>query len=130
MSYLLDSVALYYLVQDSSLLSANAQIFIQANQQSNPRNYISAVSLYELGMKAKDGRLKLDIGVDELFDRLHQSDSEIVPVTEEIIRLSVALKWEHKDPGDRMIVATASFMKLPILTSDRKIRDFYPDTIW
>jgi len=37
---------------------------------------------------------------------------------------SLALPWEHGDPADRVIVATALLLGLPILTKDQPIRDF------
>jgi PIN domain nuclease of toxin-antitoxin system len=37
----------------------------------------------------------------------------------------------HKDPADRLIVALARALSAPLITSDRRIRDYRPvKTIW
>ena len=41
-----------------------------------------------------------------------------------------ALLWWTLAPADRTIVATAMLKKLPIITKDKIIRDFYPEIIW
>jgi PIN domain nuclease of toxin-antitoxin system len=38
--------------------------------------------------------------------------------------------WDHPDPADRTIVATARLRGLPLLTPDRLITSFYPQTLW
>jgi PIN domain nuclease of toxin-antitoxin system len=40
------------------------------------------------------------------------------------------LEWEHSDPADRTIVAVATSLACPLISSDRVIADFYPKTIW
>jgi len=55
-----------------------------------------------------------------------------VPVDNAIAIRSVRLEEPfHKDPADRIIVATAMTMGMPLVTSDRKILK-YPNvkTIW
>jgi len=37
---------------------------------------------------------------------------------------SVSLDWEHRDPADRVIVATALQQGVPLLTKDAAIRGF------
>jgi PIN domain nuclease of toxin-antitoxin system len=44
--------------------------------------------------------------------------------------VAASLDWQHRDPADRVIVATATLLKCPLITSDRVIADFYTSTIW
>jgi PIN domain nuclease of toxin-antitoxin system len=55
-----------------------------------------------------------------------------VPVDVEIATKSVDLPGEfHKDPADRMIVATARKFAVPLITKDEKIRAYpHVKTIW
>jgi PIN domain nuclease of toxin-antitoxin system len=55
---------------------------------------------------------------------------EIVPVTEQIWLKNVDLAWDHKDPADRTIVATAMLFNCPVVSNDVRIRQFYPQTLW
>jgi len=43
---------------------------------------------------------------------------------------TVELAWEHRDPADRVVVATAMRRGLPLITSDAEMNKFYPDVIW
>jgi PIN domain nuclease of toxin-antitoxin system len=43
------------------------------------------------------------------------------PVTPQIVWRSVTLDWAHKDPADRLIVATALEHKVTLVTHDKKI---------
>ena len=54
------------------------------------------------------------------------------PVDVEIAMKSVDLPGEfHKDPADRMIVATARKLAVPLVTKDEKIRAYaHVKTIW
>ena len=55
-----------------------------------------------------------------------------VPVDTEIATKSVTLPGEfHKDPTDRMIVATARKFGAPLVTKDEKIRAYaHVKTVW
>ncbi|MCV3216302.1 PIN domain-containing protein [Plectonema radiosum NIES-515] len=54
----------------------------------------------------------------------------IIPIDEEIWLESVKLEWEHRDPVDRVVVAVAKKNEASIITSDRKIANFYSLVIW
>ena len=57
--------------------------------------------------------------------RVEQSAAvELIPVDTTIWLRSLALKWSHADPADRVIVATALLKDVPVLTKDRRIRRF------
>jgi PIN domain nuclease of toxin-antitoxin system len=92
---------------------------------------ISSISLWEVGIKVKRG--KLDIGMDwrRYFDLVTMiADLTIVPVTERIWRENLELDWDHADPADRCIVATARMYDDILVTADAEIRSFYPRCKW
>jgi PIN domain nuclease of toxin-antitoxin system len=92
---------------------------------------ISSISLWEVGIKVKRG--KLDIGMDwrRYFDLVTEiANLTIVPVTERIWRENLELEWDHADPADRSIVATARLYDDALLTADAEIRAFYPKCRW
>ncbi len=51
-------------------------------------------------------------------------------VDEDIWVSSISLDWSHRDPADRVIVATATQRDIPIVSKDTIIRDFYLNVIW
>jgi len=76
--------------------------------QAQPSVAVSAISCFEVSLLVKQRKLELPLPVDEwLAEALSPSGIECMPISCEISRLSVALSDIHKDPADRIIVATA-----------------------
>ena len=46
----------------------------------------------------------------------------VLPVTVPIARLSVLWPWEHKDPADRILAATAQFEGIPLWHTDTVLK--------
>lgn len=42
----------------------------------------------------------------------------------------VELLWAHRDPADRVIVAAAELLGLPLVTSDDAMRAYYERSSW
>ena len=63
--------------------------------------------------------------MDEWLRSIERRNSiTIHPITSKIALRSVSLEAFHRDPADRLIVATALGLDLPLVTSDRKIRSW------
>jgi PIN domain nuclease of toxin-antitoxin system len=81
---------------------------ILAAMDSQSSMAVSAISCFEVSLLVKQGKLELPLPVGEWFpEALSGSGVECLPVTCEIARRSVALQNVHKDPADRIIIATA-----------------------
>jgi PIN domain nuclease of toxin-antitoxin system len=123
----LDTSALIYWTLDPGRLSSTAHGAIE----NADRLVVSAISIWEIGIKAKRGRLDIHISIEKYADRLEQLDKlEILPVDVKTWLENLSLEWEHRDPADRTIVATARLLNSPLVTSDEIITRFYIDTIW
>jgi PIN domain nuclease of toxin-antitoxin system len=93
---------------------------------------ISSISIWEIGIKIKKGKLDIGISIEEFTRRLKKLGYiRIVPVDRAIWIRNLALEWDHSAPADRTIVATAQIDDLPILTKDEAIRRFKGiKTVW
>lgn len=85
--------------------------------------FISSVSSLEIARLAWGGRLtlagQLRTWVSETLQALH---AETIPVTHEIAMAAYELPGEfHRDPADRMLVATAVVHDLTFMTADDRI---------
>ena len=49
---------------------------------------------------------------------------ELLPVDAKVWLRSLALAWDHRDPADRVIVATALLHEVPVLTKEDAIHAF------
>jgi PIN domain nuclease of toxin-antitoxin system len=83
--------------------------------------YVSAISVWEVGMLARKGRVHLRPTVEEWVEHNLQSPVELEPITPTVALLSSTLENFHGDPADRMIVATAIVCGVPLFTADQGI---------
>jgi PIN domain nuclease of toxin-antitoxin system len=126
---LLDTCGLLWYTEDQDKLSATAKKHCEQIYHNGA--FISSISIWEIGLKIKNGKLDIGTTIDDYLSRLKSLNTiEIIPVDEKIWLESLRLDWEHRDPADRAIVATANLKQLPILTSDTIIRAFYKKIIW
>jgi len=129
----LDTHVLLWWVNDSGLLSTGAKKAIDKTLSEGSEIIISAISAWEVAMLIDKERLALSMDVESWFDEVSQIDGvRFVPVDSEIGIKSTALPGNfHKDPADRMIVATARKLAVPLVTADEKIRNYeHVKTIW
>ena len=130
---LLDTHSLIWWVSgDQGSLSKNAASAIAAELQGG-KIAISAITAWEVAMLVNRGRLALSMDVSGWLAIVKQIEAvTFIPVDAEIAVQAVVLPGDfHKDPADRLIVATARNLAIPIVTADEKIT-FYPHvrTIW
>lgn len=92
---------------------------------------ISAFSLYELASQLERGKLRRRESTESTI-RLFTEGLAIRPITAEIAALAVELPFEFpRDPGDRIIAATARVENIPLITADRRIQESrLIKTIW
>ncbi len=120
---LLDTHALLWWALQPEKLSPRAAELCR--QMELDGGFASAISIWELGVKVENGKLELGIGLDAFVKRLQDSTAvEFVPVDAEIWLRTVSLQWDHRDPADRVIVATALEKGLPVLTRDALLHDW------
>ena len=80
---------------------------------------ISPVSCYEVALAQQKGRLELPCQVDRwLEEALEPSGIALFPLTAEIACRAVNLSPVHKDPFDRIIIATALSYKAKLASID------------
>jgi PIN domain nuclease of toxin-antitoxin system len=90
-----------------------------AEIESAPRVGVSPVSCFELALAHRRGRLELPQPTREWFAlALAGSDVELLPLTPEIAVRAVELPDIHRDPFDRIIIATALEMDVRLASVD------------
>ncbi len=88
---------------------------------------ISAISCFEVSLLVKRGKLKLPLPVDEwLKEALGNSGIESLPVTCEIMQKAAMLSDIHRDPADRIIIATTLACDAKLASIDSLFPD-YPE---
>ena len=92
---------------------------------------VSSISIWEIGIKVKRDRLRIPLSIADFTARLEQVDGiDLLPVDTATWLKNLDLDWDHRDPADRTIVATAALRNCPLVTSDATIRAYYTQAIW
>ena len=86
---------------------------------------IPAISVWEVAMKAQAGKLKFDRPYELWLEEALVQDSrtELLPLSPRVSVEAVKLAWAHRDPADRLIVATARVYAAALVTADDALSD-------
>lgn len=118
---ILDTCGLIWLVNGGGRISKDTLNLIQDADVV----YVSAATALEIGCKAALDKLKLPMAADKWYDNaLEVHDLVEIPVTGKIAMLSSSLPFIHKDPADRIIIATARLNHLPVVTHDSRFEQY------
>ena len=123
---------LWWASGDKVQLSAAAAHAID-EERAGGQIMVSSISAWELAMLVDRGRVALSMDIEEWLSVVSRIEAvNFVPVDNEIGVKSVALPGAfHKDPADRIIVATARKLAAPLVTADEEIRRYpHVRTIW
>ena len=125
MRYLLDThVVLWFFDDVVKLLETALRIILDpANEK-----YVSIASAWEVAIKVGKGNLRFNGGVSRFFDVIYQNGFELLPITEAQVKWLETLPLIHRDPFDRLLVATAKVERMTILTADENIHQY--DVSW
>ena len=127
MKYLLDTHVVLWLAENSHLISERAKVAIL---DENAENYVSIVSAWEVALKLGKGNLKLDGGLPEFFRMIDDNGFLTLNVEREYLRQISYLPDYHKDPFDRLIIATAIIEEMTLITADTNIHRYNALCLW
>jgi len=128
MRYLLDTHTFLWYFWDSKDLSEYASEIIENN---TVEKYVSIASLWEFSIKYSMGKLTFDGGLTQLWEMLLQNGFIILPITRSQLETLIAeLPLHHRDPFDRLIIATAKAEDMTIVTIDENIHKYDVPWVW
>lgn len=129
MRYLADTVAIVRHLCGRSGLGPQAARILQEADAGLHRVFISAITLMEVLYLSEAKRVP--VRLDELIGFVVGSANyELVPVNAEVVLASAEVD-DVPELHDRILVGTAKWLGVPILTGDRVIRaSRHVETIW
>jgi PIN domain nuclease of toxin-antitoxin system len=118
---ILDTQVWVWWVNNDALLPPTLRGYLQVNEKHGFG--VSAISCLEVARLVSAGRLVLPVGLDQwLDDALRYPGVSLLPLTPRVCVVSTQLPDPfHRDPADRIVVATATTENAPVATTDRKI---------
>lgn len=127
MEYLLDTHTALWLLSDQKKLSKKSKSILE-----NTDNicHVSVASLWEISIKVSLNKLDLKIPIEELEEELMSNEISLLAITSQHINRVSSLKFHHRDPFDRMLIAQAIEEKFSIITMDPHFEKYKVKLIW
>ena len=128
---LLDTHVVLWLAFSRERISRNARAAIHKAREGGKGLAISDMSLLEIARIATKGAIEPGISIDSLLKDV-EAKFVVLPMNGSICARAVTLPATFpRDPGDRVIVATALAEGLALITADEHIRASKTvETIW
>ncbi len=128
MRLLLDTHVLLWFLREPERLPPSV---LREIESPDNEPLVSVCSLWEIVIKISLNKLTLPGSYEELFPKSIE-DCGLTSLAIESQHLSQLrqLPWHHRDPFDRMLVAQASADKVPLVSSDLRLRRYDVSILW
>jgi len=128
MRCLLDTHTAFWEFADSPELSEKVK---SAIDDSGNDIFVSIVSAWEIAVKRSLDREKTPLcSVTEFFDEIAASGFRLLPIEPRHVRLIETLPYHHRDPFDRILIATAISEDMTFLSADENVRKYDVKWLW
>ena len=128
MKYLLDTHVVIWLADmDAKRLSSKTMEVIRLQDS---QLFISIVTFWEIALKMNAGKLELGISLNTLFENVEKSGIAIISIKKEHLHRIQSLPLIHKDPFDRLLISTALFEEMILVTADENIQKYNINWLW
>jgi PIN domain nuclease of toxin-antitoxin system len=124
---LLDTHTVIWLAENSVKLSLTAT---QTILNMENRMYASIASAWEVAIKCGLNKLRLDNGVKDFFEMIESNGITVVPIKGMHLVALQKLPLLHRDPFDRLLVATAISEDMSIVSADEYFSLYEVSTVW
>lgn len=121
-SYLADTQIVIWGVISPSKITSHIQLILKKNPI-----IVSEISLLEITIKQKIGRLpELPLSVSDLADQLLNDGFQLLPIKRKHITAysQIPLLDNHRDPFDRLLLATALAEDIPMISADKNFQSY------
>ncbi|MDR0843406.1 MAG: type II toxin-antitoxin system VapC family toxin [Acidobacteriota bacterium] len=116
--YLLDTHIILWLAENSSNLSEVAKAAIL---DDSAEKYASVASCWEVSIKLSLNKLELEGGTNEFFRIISENGFQLLDITQRQLAVLETLPFYHKDPFDRLLIASAIADEMTFVTADASI---------
>ncbi len=123
---LLDTHIALWLDSGADALRSSTRAVIDGSWRNGGTICLSAVSVWEIALLVDTRRIELDLPIEAWITRfLARPGIEALPLGHSAASRSYRLyQLEHRDPADRLLIATAIELACPLVTYDEHILRF------
>lgn len=113
--YLIDTqILIWYLNGDSQL----SEYFKNEIQNQDNEIFVSMVSFWEIALKKNTGKLNMPYSTVQLMKFCDVYQFQVLPIEEFSLDKLEQIPFIHKDPFDRLLIATCLSKSLTLISSD------------
>ena len=128
MKLLLDTHTVIWWMEGSEKLSSKVKAMLGADANEL---YVSTASVWEIAIKASLGKLpEFKGGAKAFLKRLENIPVTLLPIAPRHIETVETLPFHHRDPFDRLLIATAKVDGMTLLTSDANLHKYGVRHAW
>lgn len=127
MKLLLDTHTFIWWDSEPSKLSQRA---LELLTDKNNLRLLSVVSLWEISIKHKLGKLALNKTLVEIVAIQKNNFIEILPITVDHVLALDSLSLYHKDPFDRLLIAQANVENAVLISCDSVFANYSVQVEW
>ena len=127
MRILIDTHALLWYLQGDANLSNLALTTIESKDNNV---FVSIVTLWEIAIKSRLGKLELQRPFENLEADLKQLDIKILPINFAELDIYRSLPLHHRDPFDRILIAQSIGNSLTMITRDALFEPYSIRVMW
>jgi PIN domain nuclease of toxin-antitoxin system len=127
MDLLLDTHTIIWFFNGDANLSLKAKAAIE---DTNNTKIVSIVSIWEIGIKISLDKFRFAQGFKHFVELIDANGFEILPISIDHAMIVATLKFIHRDPFDRLLIAQSQKDNLIIVTRDENIKKYLIQTIW
>jgi PIN domain nuclease of toxin-antitoxin system len=128
MKLLLDTHIILWWVNEHEKLSSEAKAMLRNDANTI---YISIASAWEIAIKASLGKLSgFDGGAKTFLTKIKDMPVCLLPILPHHVEMVETLPFIHRDPFDRMLIATAKAEGMAIITADENIHKYAVQSVW
>lgn len=128
MRLLLDTHTFLWFVEDSPKLSVDMRVLLEDDTNDL---FLSVGSLWEMGIKVSTGKLAFDAPFEVLLPQLLSLNRMILlDIAVSHILVISSLRFHHKDPFDRLLVAQSLIEQIPIVSIDPTLDAYGITRLW
>ena len=128
MRLLLDTHTALWMVNEHEKLSPKAKSLLLDDEHDL---FVSIASFWEVAIKSSLGKLTdLVGGVGAFAMQIDKMPIELLHIIPRHVGVVESLPFIHRDPFDRILIATAKSENLTLLTSDSNIPKYDVSCVW
>ena len=128
MKYLLDTHILMWHFEGNEKLSNEIRERILFNSENQV--FVSIISLWEVAIKMNIGKYNLFGGFSAFYKLVNDNEFEIKSINKKHMDFLFELPLIHREPFDRLLVATAKAEGMTLISADENIKKYDVQWVW